>query len=190
MANILIAYGTTEGHTRKIAHRVADWLMDEGHTVQLYDTTRDHSSPAFEHIDRAILAGSLHQSRHQASLTHFVQSNRLALQAIPTALLSVSLTAALHDADSESEARACINRFIQEVRWKPTVTLAVAGALKYTEYDWLKRMVMKAISKQKGGDIDTSKDYEYTDWEALKRFILEFVNGGNDQPKTSGSSPP
>jgi menaquinone-dependent protoporphyrinogen oxidase len=53
----------------------------------------------------------------------------------------------------------------------------VAGALVYTKYDYFKRLVMKLIADRRGGDTDTSKDHEYTDWAALYRFGEGFVSG-------------
>ena len=41
--------------------------------------------------------------------------------------------------------------------------------------DWLKRMVMRSIVRKEGGDIDTSQDYEYTDWESLWTFVGSFL---------------
>lgn len=35
---------------------------------------------------------------------------------------------------------------------------------------------MKRIVKKEGGDIDTSKNYEYTDWEELKKEIHTFLS--------------
>ncbi len=32
------------------------------------------------------------------------------------------------------------------------------------------RLVMRLISGMAGGDTDTSRDYEYTDWQAVERF--------------------
>jgi menaquinone-dependent protoporphyrinogen oxidase len=49
-----------------------------------------------------------------------------------------------------------------------------AGALKYTRYSWLKRMLMKHIAEKEGGDVDTSRDFEYTDWEQVTRFAERF----------------
>ena len=51
----------------------------------------------------------------------------------------------------------------------------MAGALPYTRYNFLVRFVMRRISKAEGGDTDTSRDYEYTDWAAVDRFAVEFV---------------
>ena len=36
--NVLVAYGTTEGQTRKIAERAGKQVRDHGHEVQLYDS--------------------------------------------------------------------------------------------------------------------------------------------------------
>ena len=50
----------------------------------------------------------------------------------------------------------------------------VAGALRYTHYNWLKRWMMKRIVTKAGGNTDTSRDYEYTDWAAVRAFADEF----------------
>jgi menaquinone-dependent protoporphyrinogen oxidase len=34
---------------------------------------------------------------------------------------------------------------------------------------------MKRIVAKAGGDVDTSKNYEYTDWADLQAFVDEFV---------------
>jgi menaquinone-dependent protoporphyrinogen oxidase len=93
----------------------------------------------------------------------------------PSAFLSVSMSAVKKDEQHRADTQKCIDEFLEETGWKPTVTKAVAGALKYTKYDWLKRFVMVQIVKSEGGDIDTSKDHEYTDWADLKAFVSEFL---------------
>jgi menaquinone-dependent protoporphyrinogen oxidase len=47
--------------------------------------------------------------------------------------------------------------------------------LKYTQYDFFKRLIMKMISKREGRTTDTSQDYEYTDWNAVKKFVNDFA---------------
>lgn len=56
------------------------------------------------------------------------------------------------------------------------MTAQIAGALKYTEYDYFKRLIMKMISKKEGGATDTSQDYEYTKWDEVTKFVNEFAN--------------
>ena len=55
------------------------------------------------------------------------------------------------------------------------VTTMVAGALADTKYNWFIRSMMKRIAAKAGGDTDTSRDYEYTDWPALSRFSVQFA---------------
>ena len=62
------------------------------------------------------------------------------------------------------------------------MTKAVAGALLYTKYDFLKRFIMVQIVKGEGGDLDTSRDYEYTDWDDLKSVIEAFVATVESRP--------
>jgi len=39
---------------------------------------------------------------------------------------------------------------------------------------------MKRITAREGGDVDTSRDYEYTDWGALDRFTSQFAQIATD----------
>lgn len=175
MKQMLIAYATTEGQTRRIATFVADELQRSGQAVDLVDV----ASPAVANLSpiyaAVILAGSVHAGAHQAALRDFVKRNRDWLSACPTALLSVSLTAALNDDDSRAACRAEAQKFLDDTGLVPGVVLPVAGALPYTQYDWFKRFAMKSIARKRGGDTDTSRDFEYTDWSALAAFAHEFV---------------
>jgi menaquinone-dependent protoporphyrinogen oxidase len=51
--------------------------------------------------------------------------------------------------------------------------LPVAGALAYSKYSFFVKLVMKTIAWKAGGPTDTSRDYEFTDWATLDRFVLE-----------------
>lgn len=175
MAKILIAYGTTEGHTRTICEQVRDWLVESGHDILLVDTKAKTPVPSFDGIECAIVAGSLHQEKHQPALVRFVKKYREILENVPSLMLSVSLTAVLRDDKHLAEAKVCVDRFTVDTRWMPKTVHLVAGALKYTKYDWMKRMLMKMIAKKNGGDTDVHQDYVYTDWDDLKAVVFSFV---------------
>jgi hypothetical protein len=49
-----------------------------------------------------------------------------------------------------------------ETGWSPKLIHHVAGAFRYTSYDFLKRWAMKYIAYRKGAPTDTSRDYELT----------------------------
>jgi menaquinone-dependent protoporphyrinogen oxidase len=170
---LLIVYGTTEGHTRKVARFIEDYLQDKGHAVSISDATDEPPPP--NGFDAAILAGSVHMQKYQGALGHYAKAYSTELNAMPSALLSVSLGVASGDEGLMHEAMLNATTFVHDAGWTPHRILLVAGALKYLEYDFLKRMIMRMIAKKEGRDTDTTKDYEYTDWEALRGFCDEFV---------------
>lgn len=46
----------------------------------------------------------------------------------------------------------------------------IAGALTYSKYPRPLKWLMRRIAEKAGEDTDTSRDYEYTDWEQVKRY--------------------
>ncbi|HEU0301437.1 MAG TPA: flavodoxin domain-containing protein [Longimicrobium sp.] len=174
MSQILIVFGSTEGQTHKIAHRVAEIAEARGHAAVVRNSAA-HPPPVGHPYDAAVIAGSLHARRHQAELVRFARENREALRRIPTAFCSVSLTAALMDAAHQSQAGACAERFFRETGWRPDVTWLTAGALKYSRYGRVKKLLMRWIASRQGGGTDASRDYEYTDWERLEQQVTAFL---------------
>jgi menaquinone-dependent protoporphyrinogen oxidase len=175
MQPILVAYATTEGQTRKIAEFIAERLRVRGHRVDLVDTATPAAEAVTPVYQGAILGGSVHQQRHPASLLHFIKRNHAWLSALPSAIFSVSLAAALDDIDSRIEVQRSLNELIDDCALKPVVSCCVAGALKYTQYDYFKRLVMRMIARQRGQSTDTSTDHEYTDWGDVEAFVDEFL---------------
>lgn len=173
--NILVVYGTTEGQTRKIASFMADYIGDLGNQITLIDSTDVAKDLDVESFDAVIAAGSVHNGRHQASLFQFVRDHREVLTAKPSAMISVSLSMASDDKEDHLDAAACADRFIDAAEWKPTVTHLVAGAIRYTQYDFFKSWILKMIASSKGASTDTSRDHEFTDWNDLKTFADAFL---------------
>ena len=77
--------------------------------------------------------------------------------------------------EQQGDATRCLNEFLEQTGWEPTSTSIVAGALLYRKYGFIKRWMMKMIVKRGGGDTDTSRNYVYTDWEAVDQFANEFA---------------
>ena len=174
MSSILVVYGTTEGQTRKIAEFISKVVRAQGIDVETVDSATDAATKV-PPVHAAIVCGSLHQRHYQSSLLHFLRHNRAWLAGIPTAFASVSMTAVLNDAQSHAELEQVAKIFYGETGWTPRFTLHVAGALRYTQYDFFKRLVMRLIAKHYGGDTDMLHDHEYTDWDAVTRFVQNFL---------------
>jgi menaquinone-dependent protoporphyrinogen oxidase len=171
---ILVGYATTEGQTRKIARFVADHLAGAGHAVELLPLS-DAEGLELGRFDRAVLAGSVHGGQYQETLRAFASDAAAGLAAMPTLFLSVSLSAAGEDAEDWAGLRDCVARFVEQTGWTPGRVEHVAGAFRFTEYDFFRAWAMRWIAREKGEKIDTSADTEYTDWAALAAVLDDWA---------------
>jgi menaquinone-dependent protoporphyrinogen oxidase len=172
MTKILIAYGTTEGQTARIADHIADAIRKRGVEAQALDLKRS-TDVSLEDYDGVIVGGSIHMGKHQDHVVDFVRANRFALERLPSAFFSVSLAA---HGDMEN-AEAYVANFEQQTGWRPTKVGLFSGALLYHQYGLLKRYMMKRIVRDTPGGLstDTSRDHLYTDWDQVRRFAEDFL---------------
>jgi menaquinone-dependent protoporphyrinogen oxidase len=175
--HVLIVYGTTEGHTRDLCHFVARELHAAGHPAAVEPAGADPRDPDPAPYDAVVLAASLHVGRYQAPLVAYARVHHQALNAKPAAFISVSLSAAGVDPDDWEGAAQCLARFEHETQWTPKAVHHAAGAILYSHYDFFKRLALKFIAAQRGQHTVTSRDYDLTDYAALRRFALAFVEG-------------
>ncbi|MFB6166023.1 MAG: flavodoxin domain-containing protein [Haloarculaceae archaeon] len=175
MARVLLLYGTSEGQTATIAERIGEVLSAAGHEPALVHAKHRPPGFALSDYDAVIVAASVHVGKHQKYVTRFVREHADELASMPSAFVSVSLSAA-GDEESQAEAAALIDEFVERTGWKPDHTLSAAGALRFSEYGLLTKFVMKQIAHSQSGDTDTARDYEYTDWESVESFAGEFVS--------------
>jgi menaquinone-dependent protoporphyrinogen oxidase len=175
MLPILVAYASTEGQSRKVAEFIAERLRIRGLRVDVVDTAGPFAPMLPGAYRAAIVGGSLHEHRHPRALEHFLKDNRVWLGAMPLAFFSVSLAAALDEKEGPLEARRLLDEFVDDCGMTPLTVRCVAGALKYTQYDYLKRQLMRMIARHYGQTTDTSHDVEYTDWNDVEAFVDEFL---------------
>ena len=171
---MLVIYGTTEGQTKKISGALAATFRKCGLSVDLAE-----AGPAWdpdpEDYAAVIVAASVHAGGYQRPLRRWVRSHAQALHGRPTAFVSVCLAIVKPTPEVLRDLTSIMNRFFEATGWTPKETKSVAGALPYSKYGWLKRRMMRRIVAKAKGDTDMSRDYEYTDWEDLRRFAEQFV---------------
>ena len=193
MKRIGIAYATRDGQTRKIAGHIADRLTARRVDVEVWNVGRKASDRRLNSFDAVILASSVLAGKHQPEMVNFVKQHLGELNALPAAFLSVSLSQAGVErpgitpeqlAMFSADVQKVLSRFFTQTNWYPKYFKAVAGALLYTQYNFLIRFIMKGISRKAGGSTDTTRDHEYTDWTELDRFTEEFTSQLMS-PKTS-----
>lgn len=162
----LVAYATSEGHTRKIARHVADRIADGGHAVELLGLS-DAGDIDLGRFDGAILAASIYVGHYRRALTDFVAAQAVALTPMPTIFLSVSLAAAGHDAEDWRGLDRILADFQEATGWQPGRVEQVAGAYLPSHYDIFRRFVMRRIVAAKESEVDLDADREFTDWAGL-----------------------
>ena len=179
MSKVLIVYATTDGHTRKIAQAVSDYVAEFGHAPYVVDAATAPRLARADAWDAVIALAPVRVGKHVKSMAAFARANVERLTHLPTAFFSVSLSAAGRDT---AAARACADAFVRDTGWRPGMVRLVAGALLYTRYNWFVKRMMRRISRAHGGDTDITRDFEYTDWQQLRADVEEFVLGAVPAP--------
>jgi menaquinone-dependent protoporphyrinogen oxidase len=181
MKPVIVLYATRGGHTRRIANAIARGLAVCGLQISIVDLGLQVPSENLDHYGAAVLASPVHMGRHAREVAAFVKDHRPELDRMTTALVSVTLSEVgveRPDATPEEHAkfvadvRAVNERFFGQTGWHPARVQNVAGALLYTRYNFLIRLLMKRIARKSGGSTNTSSDHDYTDWIALDRFVV------------------
>ncbi len=184
MKRTLVVYATREGHTRKVADHVAATMRARNHGVDVIDAAAPPPDLDLARYQLVVLAASIHMGKYEREMIAFAKGHHGELERVPTAFLSVSLAEATVEDETRpqtarTEARKAIKTmidgFLGQTELRPKWIVPVAGALPYSAYGWVTRLVMRHISKMEGGPTDTSRDYEMTDWVSLDKFVDALV---------------
>ncbi|SEP03550.1 menaquinone-dependent protoporphyrinogen oxidase [Halogranum amylolyticum] len=172
MSSVLVLYGTGEGQTAKIAERITTTISERGHEASALDVRNRPESFTLEGYDAVVVGASIHVGKHQDEVRDFVTDNRNTLSGMPTAFFQVSLSSA--NEEKREEAAGYVESFLTETGWDPDRIGQFGGALRFSEYGFLKRLMMKRIAK----DLLTEEreqdgDIEFTDWDAVDAFAAD-----------------
>lgn len=181
MARILILFASSHGHTRDVAWTLERQLRRRGHVVDLVDVRQAAPDPA--EYDLAIIGSRVEMGRHARAIRRYVRQHRDALAKVPSAFFSVSMSAAGGGPDPS------IDRLIAETGWHPARAVSFAGGLPYTRYNPLLRFMMKRISARAGHTTDTTRDHDFTDWGAVRRFADDLADAADRTAPASRPGP-
>jgi menaquinone-dependent protoporphyrinogen oxidase len=169
MSRFLLAYASAHGHTAKVAARIAAAIEADGHTVELCDDVAA-LEPEVNDYDAVIVGASVHGGHHQNELVAWAKRNAILLNIRPSAFFSVCLTAADDTEESRQATHDYLDDFEERTGWTPRTRTTFAGALQYREYDFPTRLVMRLLMHRGHHPTDISRDFDYTDWDAVATF--------------------
>ncbi|WP_410767015.1 flavodoxin domain-containing protein [Haloferax sp. DFSO60] len=176
MASFLVAYKSKEGQTAKVAETIASALEQRGHEAHPMSVTQWTNADSIADYDAVLLGDSIHMGRHAKKMIRFARDHRDELAERPNGFFQVSLSAAdPDDEDGKTESVTYIHEFIEKTGWEPDQIGVFGGALRYSEYGFITRYMMKRIARGNLGITDTSQDHEFTDWDEVETFATDFA---------------
>jgi menaquinone-dependent protoporphyrinogen oxidase len=176
MPRILVLFASSHGQTLEIARSLANHLRRHGHAVDLVDA-EDSAPPSPETYEAVVIGSRVLFGRYARSIRRYVARHVQVLCEMPSAFFSVSMSVVGGKPDPYLPA------FLEETGWKPELTISLAGGLPYRSYNPLLRLVMKRISRKFGHTTDTSRDHDFTDWGAVRRFAAEVARTADGEQR-------
>ena len=171
---ILIIYGSLEGQTGKIARFMENLLQKDSHEVILANAN-DHP-PVPNAFDALLIGSSIHFNSYNPLIKRYVNDNIEELNRRVAGFFSVSMAIVSNLQEKHQEVNQLTQQFLTDTGWHADNVWHIEGALKFTKYDYLKKIMMRSIAQNDIGPIDINKDYEYTDWKKVKDHVSQFSN--------------
>lgn len=188
MPAFVVVFGTGEGQTAKVATRIEDVIRRRGHDVTTVAVDELPDGFSLDEFDAVLVGSSIHYGKHHPEIGAFVDANRAVLNARPTALFQLSLSSAVEDEERQAAAARYVDELLEASGWHPDRIGLFGGALRYSKYGFLKRLLLKRIARDATGDVDTSRDYEYTDWDEVTAFAGDFAAFVEQRLETASTS--
>ena len=130
------------------------------------------NSVNLDNFDQIIIGASVKYGDHNKKIYNFVKNNKILLKRKKTVFFSVNATARKSEKNTPN-TNPYIIKFLKKTNWKPDHIGVFAGKIDFPNYNFLEKYIIKFIMWITNGPTDTSKTYEFTDWDAVKKFSRE-----------------
>lgn len=169
----IILYLTTDGQTQKIAERLALEIGD----CQLLSLREQAAVSAtdFAQFDQIIIGASIRYGHFSPLLEQFIRQHSALLNSKKSAFFSVNLTARKPNRNTP-ETNTYTRKLLARIAWQPQQVAVFAGALFYPRYNFFDRTMIRFIMKITGGETDTTREFEFTDWQKVSEFAQLLKN--------------
>ena len=168
MANILILYASTDGHTVKICQRLQQVIEGAGHAVTVVPVG-DTDRADLQAFDTIVIGASIRYGKHSQAVHDFIQRNTPLLESKANAFFSVNIVARKSN-KNQPDTNPYLRKFLRQIAWRPQALAVFAGKLDYPRYDVLDRFMIRFIMWMTHGPTDPTAVIEFTDWQQVEVF--------------------
>lgn len=168
MANILIIFSTTDGHTRKICQRLKSVIEERAHkaTLKSIDDLLNVDLNAF---DKIVLGASIRYGKHSKRVYEFIDKHQQILDSKPNAFFSVNVVARKPNKNNP-QTNPYLKKFLNQISWRPKELAVFAGKVDYPKYTFWERLMIRLIMLMTKGPTDPKSIVEFTDWNQVENF--------------------
>ena len=164
MKKILLTYSTVDGHTKTICEKILSYSK----TSQV-DILPIDSSINIRDYDTVVIGASIRYGKYREEIFEFIKENEELLNSKDNAFFSVNVVARKEN-KNKPETNPYLIKFLNKISWQPKILDVFAGKIDYPKYKFLDKYAIKFIMWITKGPTDTSKVYEFTDWNRVKSF--------------------
>jgi len=168
MSRILVAYSTTDGHTRHICERLQQTMHGQGDAVTVVPLAEAEALdlPGF---DKIVIGASIRYGKHQPAVAQFIGRHQALLESRPNAFFSVNIVARKPE-KNQPDTNPYLVKFLRQITWKPRLLAVFAGKLDYPSYGLFDRFMIRLIMRMTHGPTDPKAVIEFTDWKQVEAF--------------------
>ena len=162
MRNIFI-YSTSNGQSLKICNAInknKESLIIDIDKIKTVELNK---------FDQIIIGASVKYGDHNKKIYDFIKNYKILLETKKTGFFSVNATARKSE-KNKPETNPYVIKFLKKTNWTPDNIGVFAGKIDFPNYNFLEKYIIKVIMWITNGPTDTSKTFEFTDWEDVKKF--------------------
>ena len=167
MDKTLITYSTVDGQTKRISEKLAKLATHSW--VDVLPISNQINLDSYKTI---IIGASIRYGKYRNEVFNFIENNIQTLNVKENAFFSVNVVARKPE-KSTPETNPYLIKFLSKIEWKPKNLGVFAGKIEYPKYKFIDKYAIKFIMWLTKGPTDTSKTYEFTDWNKVEDFARD-----------------
>ena len=167
MKKSLITYSTVDGQTKEICKRISN--LSNNTFVEVLPISEVKNIDQYETI---VIGASIRYGKYRKEVFKFIDNNIKQIENKDNAFFSVNVVARKEE-KSSPETNPYVIKFLNNINWVPKKIGVFAGKIDYPSYKFFDKYAIKFIMWITNGPTDTSKTFEFTDWNKVEEFTRD-----------------